>query len=302
MSKAAEEIASQPERWALAANLAQEVTSALPSPGKRVAVVGCGSALNVAKVYAQLRERAGRGETDAFAASEVPTKRRYDHMVFVSRTGTTTETVEALRQAPAGVLTTAITASAATPLAEEADRLVLVDFADEEAVIETRFVTSVLVLLRVHLGEDPRRLVAAASDGIKFDLPEAATEAHQHTFLGRGWTVGLADEATLKLRETAQVWAESYPAMEYRHGPISMAEEGVLVWCFGIPPNHLEAEVRATGADWEASPIDPLADLIRAQRLALCLAEARGFDPDHPRGLRRSVVLDLEGTTEAGPR
>ena len=45
----------------------------------------------------------------------------------------------------------------------------------------------------------------------------------QITFLGRGWTVGLAREAALKCREAAAFWAEAYPAMDYRHGPISIA-------------------------------------------------------------------------------
>ncbi|MBW5422845.1 sugar isomerase, partial [Streptomyces sp. BG9H] len=35
----------------------------------------------------------------------------------------------------------------------------------------------------------------------------------------------------------------------------------------------------------------PLADLIRAQRLAVALAESRGYDPDRPRNLTRSVIL-----------
>ena len=48
-------------------------------------------------------------------------------------------------------------------------------------------------------------------------------EVEQVSFLGRGWTVGLANEAALKLRESVQFWAEAYPAMEYRHGPISIA-------------------------------------------------------------------------------
>ncbi len=65
-------------------------------------MIGCGSSLNVARCYARLREAAGHGETDAFPASEVPATRRYDRMVFVSRTGTTTEVLDALRRVPAG--------------------------------------------------------------------------------------------------------------------------------------------------------------------------------------------------------
>ena len=39
--------------------------------------------------------------------------------------------------------------------------------------------------------------------------------------------------------------------------------------------------------------LDPLAELIRIQRLAVALAERRGLDPDQPPHLERAVVLDL---------
>ncbi|MCU1491496.1 MAG: phosphosugar isomerase [Acidimicrobiaceae bacterium] len=291
VSRAAEEIESQPGCWVQAAELAGEVAGALPQAGERVAAVGCGTSHNIAKAYAQLRERAGLGETDAFASSEVSWARRYDRMLFFSRTGTTTETLQALRRAPKGMATTTVTARPKTPLGEEAGQVVSLEFADEEAVIQTRYATSAIVLLRVHLGEGSSALVEAAEDALARSLPEGALDARQHTFLGRGWTAAIADEATLKLRETAQVWAEAHNAMEYRHGPISLAEPGFLVWCFGEPPAALADEVRATGARWEQSPADPLAELIRAQRLAVMLAEGRGLNPDSPRGLRHSIVL-----------
>jgi CRISPR-associated protein Cas5a/b/c len=46
-----------------------------------------------------------------------------------------------------------------------------------------------------------------------------------------------------------------------------------------------------TGAHVECSGLDPMADLIRAQRLAVALAEAKGLNPDKPRHLTRSVLL-----------
>jgi fructoselysine-6-P-deglycase FrlB-like protein len=46
------------------------------------------------------------------------------------------------------------------------------------------------------------------------DLPVAPARVSQWTFAGRGWTVGLASEAALKLREAAQAWTEAYPALE----------------------------------------------------------------------------------------
>jgi glucosamine 6-phosphate synthetase-like amidotransferase/phosphosugar isomerase protein len=39
------------------------------------------------------------------------------------------------------------------------------------------------------------------------------------------------------------------------------------------------------------SELDPLAQLVQAQRAAVALAKARGLDPDRPRNLTRSVVL-----------
>ena len=93
------------------------------------------------------------------------------------------------------------------------------------------------------------------------------------------------------MREASQSWTESYPAMEYRHGPISIAAPGRVTWHFGAPPAGLAAEVAATGAHFEAGTLDPMAELVRAQRVALARALARGLDPDAPRNLTRSVIL-----------
>jgi fructoselysine-6-P-deglycase FrlB-like protein len=38
-------------------------------------------------------------------------------------------------------------------------------------------------------------------------------------------------------------------------------------------------------------PLDPLVQLVLAQRLAVALAAHRGLDPDRPRHLSRSVIL-----------
>src|SRR5260370_38279540 len=118
-----DEIASQPECWAKAIEMADAAVSALPGPGERVASIGCGSSLNVARCYALLREAAGQGETDAFPASEVPAARRYDRLVYISRTGTTPEVLDALRPAPRDVPATAGTAGPGAPPAPRARAL-----------------------------------------------------------------------------------------------------------------------------------------------------------------------------------
>ena len=315
MSYLTDEIASQPGCWSRAIETAGSAGSALPAPGERVAAVGCGSSLNVARCYAALREAAGQGETDAFPASEIPATRRYDRLVYISRTGTTTEVLDALRRAPREARTTAVTADPASPLAREAADLVLLDFADERSVVSSRFITSSIVLFRAHLAAraeagtraagtraagtragagtraDVLSLPGAAAHEVARPLPAGLADHAEFTFLGRGWAAAVADEAALKLREASRTWAESYPAMEYRHGPISVSDEGTVVWALGEMPPGLLADARRTGATVISSDADPLVGLVGAQRLAAVLADRKGIDPDRPRALSRSVIL-----------
>jgi fructoselysine-6-P-deglycase FrlB-like protein len=293
------EIASQPHVWATAAALASDpaVRAALPAPGERVCVVGCGTSLYMAQAYARLRESAGQGETDAFAASELPGARHYDVLVAISRSGTTSEVVHALRERGLAERSVALVAVADTPVDAAAGATVVLDFADEESVVQTRFATSALTLLREAVA--PGSAASAAADAeraLAAPLP-ADPASEQWTFLGRGWTTGLASEAALKLRESAQAWTEAYPQFEYRHGPISIAAPGRVIWSLSPLEPAVRAELEETGATVVAEELDPLASLVLAQRTAVAAAAARGLDPDRPRNLTRSVVLterDLE--------
>ncbi len=290
-SKTEAEIASQPACWRRAAALAADVAGALPASGERVAVAGCGTSWFMAQAYAAAREAAGHGETDSFAASEMPLGRRYDRVLVLSRSGTTTEILQLLDRLGGTVPTVAITAGATTPVAQAADAVIDLSFADEESVVQTRFATTELALLRAHLGEVIGPVAAAAERVLAEPLPAEMLAARQFTFLGTGWTVGLASEAALKMREAAGMWTEAYPAMEYRHGPAAVTGDGSVVWLFGAPPDGIGAEVAAAGGIAWYSDEDPLAELVRVQMLAAALARARGLDPDRPRNLARSVIL-----------
>ncbi len=256
-----------------------------------MAIVGCGTSYFMAQSAAALREEAGQGETDAFAASEFPRGRAYDRVVALTRSGTTTEVLELLAGLKGRTRTVALTADPRTPVMSAADDVVVLDFADERSVVQTRFATTALTLLRAHLGLHTDAVVADARAALAAELPEGLVGSTQFTFLGRGWTVGLANEAGLKMREASLSWTEAYPAMEYRHGPISISTAGTATWMFGEAPDGLADQVRETGARWVPGDLDPLAELVRAQRLAVAVAAARGLDPDRPRHLTRSVIL-----------
>jgi len=289
MSAIAQEIASQPSAWERAIRLAPEVGGGLPRSDERVAVVGCGTSAFMGQAYAALREEAGSGETDAFVASEMPAGRTYARILAISRSGTTTEVLRLLEAAEAP--TVAITAVPGSPIARAADDAVVLGFADERSVVQTRFATSTLALLRTHLGQDLAGAMADAEAAIKAELPIEPGAFDHYVFLGTGWTVGLAHEAALKMREASGSFTESYPAMEYRHGPISVAGRRSVVWALSRVDGGLLDDVAATGATVVAGRLDPMAELILVQRTAVALAEVRGLDPDHPRHLTRSVVL-----------
>ncbi|ROP54863.1 SIS domain-containing protein [Streptomyces sp. PanSC9] len=291
MTHVEDELNSQPACWIRAAEEAGRHRAALPDPGERVAVVGCGTSYFMAQAVAALREGSGRGETDAFAASEFPAGRSYDRVVALTRSGTTTEVLQLLAELKGRTRTTAVTADPGTPVMKAADDLVVLDYADERSVVQTRFATTALTLLRAHLGLHTGAAVTDARTALTSPLPQGLVECTQFTFLGRGWTVGLANEAGLKMREASLSWTEAYPAMEYRHGPISITTAGTATWMFGEAPDGLAEQVRATGGLWVGSGLDPLAELVRAQRLAVAVAASRGLDPDRPRHLTRSVIL-----------
>ena len=285
------EIASQPALWRKAAGVASAAAGLLPAPGEPAVAIGCGTSHHIAQAYAALREEGNLGTTDAAIASELSPHRSYRRVVAISRSGTTTEVLRTLEGLRGSIATVAITAVPGSPVASSADETIVLDFADEESVVQTRFATTALALLRAHVGD---RLEAAIVDGeaaLARALPVEPSEFKQFVFLGQGWTVGLANEAALKLREAASAWTEAYPAMEYRHGPISAAGRGTLVWAIGPVDPGVLADAADTGATIVNRGSDPMAELVLIQRMAVELAEAQGLEPDHPKHLTRSVVL-----------
>ena len=293
MNDTSEEIASQPAVWEQGLGLTAQARRELAVPGQRMLVLGCGTSWFVAQAIAELRESAGLGETDAVCASEYVPRRRYDRVVAVTRSGTTTEVLDALRQVPAGTRRIAITAVTGEPVDDLADARLLLGFADERSVVQTRFPTTVLMLARAAFGEDLGTAIADGRAALTAPLPADPAGVDHLVFLGTGWTVGLAHEAALKVREAAQAHSESYPALDFRHGPVAVAGPRSLIWSFGAVPAELDDVARSAGATAYRDTLDPIAQLVLAQRFALALAAHRGLDPDRPRLLTRSVVLTV---------
>ena len=213
----------------------------------------------------------------------------------ISRSGTTTEVARLLERPWEGARSVAICGVDDTPVANAADDRILLGFADERSVVQTRFATGALALLRAGLGEDLEPIADDGERALAADLPIDVGAFDHFVFLGRGWTVGLANEAALKMREASGAWAESYPAMEYRHGPISVA--GTALGRLAARRRRARSPARRRRDRRDRSSTTAWVPSIPWPSSSWCSGrpsrspQARGMDPDRPRHLTRSVVL-----------
>lgn len=284
------ELTSQPEIWAQAIALPVDQLGLLPREGERVLVIGCGTSYYVGDSYAYLRNDAGLGRTRAAIPSELTWVDDDEHIVVISRSGTTADVVEIVERYRDTHRITAILGDLDMPLGTLCERIIHLGFADEVSIVQTRFATTVLTTLRASIDAVPDSLIDDARRALELPLPADPALVRQVVFLGHRWSVGLAHEAALKLRESAGAWTEAYPVWEYQHGPISCAGPGSLIWSLGELPEVVAADVRATGADVYVDDLDPQAALVLAHRLAVALAREAGRDPDTPPFLNRSVL------------
>lgn len=286
------ELTSQPEMWARAIELEPQHRALLPGPDEKVLVVGCGTSYYVGDAYAYLRNDAGLPRTRAAIPSELPWIEDDEHLIVISRSGTTADVVEFVERYRDTHTITAILGDTDTPLGRLcADRTVHLGFADEQSIVQTRFATTGLTALRASIGLADEQLVADGRAALAAELPMAPADLEHIVFLGHRWSVGIAQEAALKVRESAGFWTEAYSMWEYQHGPISCAGPNTLVWFLGEAPEVIVDDVRATGATSYVNDLDPQGNLPLVHRLAVELATLRGRNPDTPPFLNRSVLV-----------
>jgi glucosamine--fructose-6-phosphate aminotransferase (isomerizing) len=282
------------------ARIAERRRALTPLLAGPLVFLGCGSSYCIGLAGAALYEAQRRVPAQAVLPSDYQPRPGWLH-VAISRTGQTTELVTALRRAKqAGARVLLLEGTPGSPAATYADVRLSLEFAPEQGIIQTRFVSAALFALRLLLGDAvaqtalialPQRL---AQGLITFD-PASITPTARLVFLGRGWRYGLARAAAVHLQETALAVPEAHQTLDYRHGPLAAADEGTLVWCFDPPEEAASGavleEVQRTGARVRCTPDDPLIALAQAQLMAVGVARAHGVDPDAPRHLSRAIVL-----------
>ncbi len=172
--------------------------------------------------------------------------------------------------------------------------------------------------------EERRRELAKVSDAVARTIAlasvaeDAAKRWRAHStclVIGRGYNYATAFEIALKLKELAYVVAEPFSSADFMHGPIAVIQQGFPV--IVVAPRgavyegliQVTQELRDRGADLaiisdadEALArgaiamkmasglpewLSPMAAVVPGQLLAYHLTAAKGYDPDHPRGLTK---------------
>jgi glucosamine--fructose-6-phosphate aminotransferase (isomerizing) len=226
----------------------------LVEQAEEIVFCGCGSGFNVSHAVAPHFQKLTGRTCRPVQASEVflhpemflhPTRRALG--VVISRSGRTTESVEALRALKSrGCATVAVTCAVDSPLAQEAAQALVLEEAAERSVTTTRSLTAMVLagqlLAALCAGggslEDAYSALpqlAEARMGEFEDFGRAVAddrEIDKYAFVGSGGLYGLAREAQLKVKEMVLLPSDSYVSLDYQHGPMSNVDGGMLVGLF----------------------------------------------------------------------
>lgn len=242
--------------------------------------------------------------------------------VAISQSGQSPDLLAAVRTCKrGGAFVIALTNDLSSPLATLADEVIDLCAAPERSVAATKsFIASLagLACLVAACAERSRGMPGLV-DSLN-NLPQALTAAFKTELgpslaslvkcenmyvLGRGYGLGIAQEAALKLKETCAIHAEAFSAAEVRHGPMQIVGPGFPVLGFvtsdeagrGVTDACAEFAKRGatsivtTAGMFVGDPcLEPIVMIqgfyVEANRLAL----ARNLDPDKPQHLRKLTL------------
>lgn len=243
--------------------------------------------------------------------------------IAISQSGRSPDLLETVRaQKTAGAHVVALVNDEGSPLAGLADTLIGLKAGPETSVAATKsYIASLagLAAIVAAWSQDAalRDALAALPAGLEQarDLnwsaaKDALVDARNLFVIGRGYSLGIAQEAALKFKETCGLHAEAFSAAEVRHGPMAIVGKDFPVLGFATSDaagdSVREAAVEFAGRDarvcladaqaGEAATLPAIAGhpavepILMVQSFYLmtnALAVARGFDPDRPQHLRK---------------
>jgi glucosamine--fructose-6-phosphate aminotransferase (isomerizing) len=219
-----------------------------------ILLTGCGSTYYLAQAGEALFQELAGVAARAYPASEIAllpqvvfAATSHPLLIAISRSGETTETLEAIRvfQERTGNPVVAVTCASDSSLGTQAELTVGLDEAREQSLAQTRSFTSMLIAVEAiaaTFGDRPDlaalSLLPNATANLFNQYGDLARQLGQDPeiekffFLGSGALYGIANEAMLKLKEMSLAYSEAFHVLEFRHGPMSMVGRDTLVVAF----------------------------------------------------------------------
>jgi glucosamine--fructose-6-phosphate aminotransferase (isomerizing) len=328
------EIKSQTDAWVQAIEITRAASLPKADDYQQVIFTGCGStyylSLAAAALYQELTGCAAR----AIPAGElllnpqtVLTKER-TLLVAVSRSGTTSETVNAIRKFKAEKRgEVVVITNYDEVLSKLADVNIVISKGQEESVAQTRSFASMYMAVTAfcirmagrgdlmdtvnglpkvgeRLIEKYESYAKSVGENLNFD---------RFYFLGSATRYGLACEANLKMKEMTLTHSEPFHFLEFRHGPMSMVNQNAVVVGMLSDVNRVHeakllSEMEALGAtvaslgesDADVQFESNIPESVRGvlylpvlQLMAFYRSVAKGLNPDRPANLTAVVILNL---------
>jgi len=239
------------------------------------------------------------------------------------------EAVRAARDKGSKVIS--ITNVRGSSITRYSDKFLLLNAGPEICVLATKTYTSQLALLTLlayayagryeeggkrlrYLWNVVYNLTSRTSREMIKKLAERLKDEEHIFVIGRGLQYATALEAALKIKEVSYIHAEAFAGGELKHGTIALIEDGTPCIVFVSEENEKEiisnaVEVKSRGGYiigispknnevfdfWikvpECGVANPIVQIIPIQILAYQLAVLRGYDPDKPRNLAKSVTV-----------
>ena len=316
---------------------------------QQVYIVACGSAYHVGMAAQYVIEQL----TSLSVRVELASEFRYRDMkladnslaIIISQSGETADSLAELRLCKErGVKTLGIVNVVGSSIAREADNVFYTLAGPEISVATTKAYSCQLVaayLLALQFskarGEITDERFRQLTDEIN-TIPEKIERILEDKerlqwfaskvvnikdafFIGRGIDYAIGMEGSLKLKEISYIHSEAYAAGELKHGPISLIEDGTIVFCVVTQSALYEktisnmVEVKSRGAKlfglttYGNYAMEDVADftvyiprienlfagslsVIPLQLLSYYVSVGKGFDVDKPRNLAKSVTVE----------
>lgn len=248
-------------------------------------------------------------------AAPVATRRAL--ALAISQSGRSPDLLATARaQQQAGATLAAFVNDEASPLAAAADTLLALKAGPERSVAATKSCLAAMAgLAQLVAAWSGDAALADAVDALPEQIARAIAldwggaldplaDIERMFVIGRGYGLGIAGEAALKLKETCGIQAEAFSAAEVRHGPMAIVGQGFPVLAFanrdaagddvrdvaevfaGRGATVLLARSGETGGTLPAlaahPATEPLLMLASFYGLAERLSRRRGHDPDRP--------------------